>query len=105
MSEPEYKKNLTAQIRDLELDDHFPKQVPYTIKAVISQLAGKISTVMGYSRLHVLSLFEGQIKSMIRLEVHLARKSKTTWAEIGNDLGITRQAAQEKFREPSKPTV
>lgn len=37
----------------------------------------------------------------LRKAVTLARQAGYTWADIGMTLGVTRQAAQARFREPA----
>lgn len=56
--------------------------------------AGDILDMLGAVR--ITELFAAKARHCI---VHEARAEGRTWAEIGDALGITRQAAHERFRE------
>jgi hypothetical protein len=59
-------------------------------------MIGRISTG-NTDRLHLLQQMRSDLDSLERLTVKECRNCDWTWQEIGDALGTTRQAAQQRF--------
>lgn len=53
--------------------------------------------------IHASSDAEGEVRAILRQAVESARAGGVSWAAIGAELGMSRQAAQQRFGDASQP--
>lgn len=68
--------------------------------AVVDQAAWRVDCLQAVANLEIVRAGAWNAQ---RLAVDLARQGGSTWAEIGDLLGISRQAAQQRFATDSRP--
>ena len=68
--------------------------------AVVDQAAWRVDCLQAVANLEIVRAGAWNAQ---RLAVELARQGGSTWAEIGDLLGISRQAAQQRFATDSRP--
>lgn len=68
--------------------------------AVVDQAAWRVDCLQAVANLEIVRAGAWNAQ---RLAVGLARQGGSTWAEIGDLLGISRQAAQQRFATDSRP--
>lgn len=68
--------------------------------AVVDQASWRVDCLQAVANLEIVRAGAWNAQ---RLAVDLARQGGSTWAEIGDLLGISRQAAQQRFATDSRP--
>jgi hypothetical protein len=73
------------------------EQRDLAIAAAVTALTDSDGLASGPYRLHSLTTAVHEAERAIRMEVALARGVGIGWAEIGAGLGVTKQAAQQRY--------
>jgi len=110
---PEHVKiNLTSQAREGNLDnvpDTVPANHPPALTRVLSAARVALDdvpadpTIAPLEAVIVIRSLARLVEDGLRQAVQLARQAGHTWAEIGELLGTTRQAAFQRFGRPLDP--
>jgi hypothetical protein len=68
-----------------------------SIARAVEVLTDPVRLASGPGRLEALSTAVEEAESAIRCEVALARRLGVSWAEIGANLNVSKQAAQQRY--------